>query len=86
MPVIIDGQTYYRTAEVYGRLGIARNTLYRWLQKGILGEIEFRDSRGWRLFTQDEIDKLSAAINRVTKTNRYTRNNSGNTLKSIKAK
>ena len=72
MPVIIDGQTYYRTAEVYRMLGIARNTLYRWLQKDILGEIEFRDSRGWRLFTRDEIDKLSAAINRITEVERYT--------------
>ena len=86
MPVTINGQTYYRTAEAYRMLGIARNTLYRWLQKGTLGEIEFRDSRGWRLFTQDEIGKLNAAINRVTETNRYARNNSGNTLKSIKAK
>ena len=70
MPVIINGQTYYRTAEAYRMLGIARNTLYRWLQKGILGETEFRDSRGWRLFTRDEINKLSTAINRVTKVER----------------
>ena len=72
MPVIIDGQTYYRTAEVYGMLGVSRNTLYRWLDKGILGEIELRDSRVWRLFTRDEIDKLSKAINRVIKVERYT--------------
>jgi len=86
MPVTIDGQTYYRTAEVYRMLGITRNTLYRWLHKGVLGEIEFRDSRGWRLFTRDEIDKLSAAINRITKTNRYVRNKSGDTRKSTKDK
>ena len=86
MPVTIDGQTYYRTAEVYRMLGITRNTLYRWLHKGVLGEIEFRDSRGWRLFTRDEIDKLSAAINRITRTNRYVRNKSGSTRKSTKDK
>jgi predicted site-specific integrase-resolvase len=71
MPVTIDDQTYYRTAEVYGMLGISRNTLYRWLRKDILGETEFRDSRGWRLFTRDEINKLSTAINRVIKVDRY---------------
>ena len=71
MPVTIDDQTYYRTAEVYRMLGISRNTLYRWLKKGFLGEIEFRDSRGWRLFTRDEVDKLSTAINRVIKVDRY---------------
>ena len=71
MPVTIDGQTYYRTAEVYRMLGVARNTLYRWLHKGILGETELRDSRGWRLFTQDEVNQLSTAINRVIKVDRH---------------
>jgi len=67
MPVTIDGQTYYRTAEVYRALGISKNTLYRWLQKESIGEAEHRDSRGWRLFTQDELDKLDRSINRVIK-------------------
>ena len=71
MPVTINDQTYYRTREVYGMLGVSRNTLYRWLHKGILGETELRDSRGWRLFTRDEINKLSTAINRVIKVDRY---------------
>jgi len=66
MPVIIDGQTYYRTAEVFRMIGISRNTLYRWLRKDILGGIEHRDSRGWRLFTRDEIDRLNTAINCIT--------------------
>ena len=70
MPVTINDQTYYRTAEVYGMLGVSRNTLYRWLRKDILGETELRDSRGWRLFTRDEINKLSTAINRVIKVDR----------------
>ena len=70
MPVTINGQTYYRTAEVYRMIGISRNTLYRWLQKDILGSTERRDSRGWRLFTQDEIDTLSRAINHITKIER----------------
>ena len=70
MPVTIDSQIYYRTAEVYRMIGISRNTLYRWLQKDIVGEAEHRDSRGWRLFTQDEIDTLSRAINRITKIER----------------
>ena len=70
MPVTINGQTYYRTAEVFRKLGISRNTLYRWLQKDTLGGIENRDSRGWRLFTQPEIRKLDNAINHVTRIKR----------------
>jgi len=70
MPVIVDDKTYYRTAEVFRMIGVSRNTLYRWLQKDILGSIERRDSRGWRLFTREEIDTLNSAINRITKIDR----------------
>ena len=66
MPVVIDGRTYYRTAEVFRFIGVSRNTLYRWLQKGILTGVERRDSRGWRLFTQEEIDRLDKSINSIT--------------------
>ena len=70
MPVKMDGKTYYRTAEVFRMIGVSRNTLYRWLQKDILGDIERRDSRGWRLFTREEIEALNSAINRITKIER----------------
>ena len=70
MTVMIDGQIYYRTAEVFRMIGISRNTLYRWLRKDILGGIEHRDSRGWRLFTSEEIDKLNTAINRISRVDR----------------
>jgi len=70
MPLTINGQVYYRTAEVYRMIGISRNTLYRWLQVGILGESELRDRRGWRLFTQDEVDTLKAETTRITTSNR----------------
>jgi predicted site-specific integrase-resolvase len=85
MSVIIDGKTYYRTAEVFRRLDISRNTLYRWLRKGILSGIEQRDSRGWRLFTQEDIDGLNSAINHITRIERkapreaeYARKNARN--------
>jgi len=70
MPIKIKGQTYYRTAEVYRTAGISRTTFYRWLQDGLLGETEHRDRRGWRLFTQDELDRVIAEVNKITKTNR----------------
>ena len=82
MTVMIDGQTYYRTAEVFRMIGISRNTLYRWLQKDILRGIEHRDSRGWRLFTRDEIDKLNTAINCITRIERKVASEARNTRKS----
>ena len=74
MTVMIDGQTYYRTAEVFRKIGISRNTLYRWLQKDILDGIEHRDSRGWRLFTRDDIDRLNKEINRISRIDRKAEN------------
>jgi len=67
MPVTIDGQTYYRTAEVCRIVGISRATLFRWLKEGIFKEAEHRDRRGWRLFTEDEVEKLRAEANRINK-------------------
>ena len=71
MPVTVNGQTYYRTAEVYRMIGISRNTLYRWLQHGVLGEFERRDRRGWRLFTKDEVAILKGETGRVTTISRF---------------
>jgi len=65
MPVVINGQTYYRTVEVCRIVGISRNTLFRWLKQGVLGEPEHRDRRGWRLFTQAQADKLKGEAGRI---------------------
>jgi predicted site-specific integrase-resolvase len=58
MPVTINNQTYYRTAEVCRMVGISRNTLFRWLKEGSVTVVEHRDFRGWRLFTQVQVDAM----------------------------
>lgn len=60
MPVLVDGQNYYRTAEVCRMAGISRNTLFRWLKEGMICEPALRDWRGWRLFTQAQVNQLKA--------------------------
>jgi len=50
-------------------VGISRSTLFRWLKEGIFREAQHRDRRGWRLFTEDEIDRLKAEVNQISKTN-----------------
>jgi len=69
MPVTVNGQTYHRTAEVCRAVGISRTTLFRWLKEGIFREAQHRDRRGWRLFTEGEIDKLKAEANQINRTN-----------------
>lgn len=64
MPIEIDGQTYYRTTEVCATIGIGRATLFRWLKAGIL-EKQFKDRRGWRIFTEGNLKKLETEAKRI---------------------
>ena len=64
MPVEIDGKTYYRTSEACQRTGISRATLFRWLKAGFL-EKSYKDRRGWRIFTEDDLDKIRAEYTRI---------------------
>ncbi|TET42596.1 MAG: MerR family transcriptional regulator [Dehalococcoidia bacterium] len=65
MPVVINDHTYYRTAEVCRIVGISRNTLFRWLKEGIFSDVEYRDWRGWRLFTAAQLDTIRTKTNHV---------------------
>lgn len=64
MPTLINGQTYYRTTEVCQETEISRATLYRWLRTGLLAK-SYKDRRGWRLFTGDDVGKIRAKANMI---------------------
>jgi DNA-binding transcriptional MerR regulator len=66
MPVVINDQTYYRTVEVCRIVGISRNTLFRWLKEGVFSDVEYRDWRGWRLFTAAQLETIRMKTNYVT--------------------
>ncbi len=68
MPVAINGIRYYRISEACRMAGISRTTLLRWLRQGNLKLPEYRDRRKWRLFTEDDVDRLNLEANRVTAT------------------
>jgi len=70
MPIVINRCKYYRTAEVCHKVGISRTTLFRWLAEGIFKEPESRDRRGWRLFTEEEVNRMEAEANRISRVSR----------------
>ena len=72
MPVVINDQTFYRTGEVCQMIGISKNTLFRWLKEGLFSNVEYRDWRGWRLFTTAQLDTIRAKTNHVVAINRRT--------------
>jgi DNA-binding transcriptional MerR regulator len=78
MPITISGKTYYRTIEVCRIVGISRNTLFRWLREGTFADVESVDRRGWRLFTEEDINRLKIEANRVRHNNlRFQRETKG---------
>ena len=64
MPKEIDGIIYYETSEICAMVGISRPTLFRWLKSGILEKM-YKDRRGWRLFTVEDLTKIRAAVDKV---------------------
>jgi excisionase family DNA binding protein len=64
MPLELDEQTYYRTSEVCRETGISRATLLRWISQGVLKQL-LRDRRGWRLFTETDLDTIRAEVRRT---------------------
>jgi len=67
MPVKLNGRTYYRTAEVCQIVGIGRSTLFRWIRQNVVKEAQYRDRKGWRLFTEDDLRRLAAESSRIQK-------------------
>ncbi len=65
MPIRINGDTYYRTSEAAKMAGISRSTLLRWLDDGVIKEASNRDRRGWRLFSQADINRISKEASKV---------------------
>jgi predicted site-specific integrase-resolvase len=56
---------YYRTAEVCRIVGISRSTLLRWFRSGLLKDVTHMDRRGWRLFTQADIERIRYEADKV---------------------
>lgn len=65
MALTINGKTYYRTSEVCRKVGISRNTFFRWLREGSFVDVDTVDRRGWRLFTESDVERLKAEVNQT---------------------
>jgi hypothetical protein len=68
MPILIEGKTYYRTAESCRILGVARNTFFRWLEEDDFGNSEYRDWRGWRLIPEAQVNKMKQKMQQINTT------------------
>ncbi len=70
MAIRINDQIYYRTSEACQRVGISKATLFRWFKAGILEDVVRRDRKGWRLFAEDDINRIKFEATRVNREER----------------
>ena len=61
----LNGETYYLTSEACRIAGISRPTFLRWVRDGKICDVELRDRKGWRLFSEDDVNHLVTEANRV---------------------
>ena len=67
MPLILNNERYYRTAEACTMAGISRNTFLRWVRQGIFDDVVYRDRNGWRLFAEEDLKRLKTKAHRIIK-------------------
>jgi len=49
----------FSTIEVAKSVGVSKNTLLRWLDEGLLEDVQ-RDWRGWRVWLSQDIERVQA--------------------------
>ena len=65
MPVEIEGKRFYRTNEALKIIGISKATWFRWLKEKKVEDVVHKDIRGWRLFTDEEVERIRKYANTI---------------------
>ena len=65
MPVEIEGKRFYRTNEALKIIGISKATWFRWLKEKKVEDVAHKDVRGWRLFTDEEVERIRKYANTI---------------------
>jgi predicted site-specific integrase-resolvase len=58
MSITIQRKKYYRTKEACHEAGISKATFHRWVRQGIVDDNIVKDRRGWRLFSEEDIERI----------------------------
>ena len=65
-PMETAKQAHYRTKDVCALAGISRSTLLRWIEAGVIDDARYRDRKGWRIFTEEELHGIVEEANQLT--------------------
>jgi predicted site-specific integrase-resolvase len=65
MSVIIEQKKYYRTKEACHKAGISKATFHRWIKQGVVNDNIIKDRRGWRLFSDEDVEHIRKEASRL---------------------
>ncbi len=65
MSISINNKKYYMITEACAIAGTNRNTLLRWIRAGRFADVNIRDRNGWRLFNEDDVERLKVEVNKI---------------------
>ena len=58
----LNGRVY--TGKAATQVGVSKNTLLRWFGEKKIEEVP-RDVRGWRVFSEEDIERIRAYANKI---------------------
>lgn len=65
MPVTIAHSKYYRTKEACLKAGISKATFHRWIKQGVIKDNFTKDRRGWRLFSEADVENIRVEASKL---------------------
>jgi predicted site-specific integrase-resolvase len=65
MSITIEQKKFYHTKEACFEAGISKATFHRWIKQGIIKDNFAKDRRGWRLFSEADIEKIRMEVFRL---------------------
>ncbi len=57
--ILIEDELMLSTVEAAKRIGVSKSTLLRWLDEGLVEDVQ-RDWRGWRVWRSRDVDRVKA--------------------------
>jgi hypothetical protein len=57
--ILIEDELMLSTVEAAKRIGVSKSTLLRWLDEGLVDDVE-RDWRGWRVWSSRDVERVRA--------------------------
>ena len=57
--ILLEGELMLSTVEAAKRVGVSKSTLLRWLDEGLVEDVQ-RDWRGWRVWRSRDVERVKA--------------------------